>query len=478
MSNSDAKAIDNMRPRIAIIGGGISGLALAVRLRATDTPFKLYRGDKDKTSGYNYGIEMLKGPYEIYSGNTNINRVINRRLEFARIWHDFQSRTDVNRLGRARTDGPFIIRRREGSISSFYGIDRDVRGELLQQYLHGELGNDLVNDEKLIDIKSVSQSSETGPQGAAELVFESGLTETADIVVDAAGLNGSVSKILGNSSHESLLPYVTYQGARRMTFDEYQQAYQKVDEVLSQSGEVGIQIHEENVFFQIKKSHYEKDKVELRWVYSRPPTGEGDALHKPNRSKTDAKVIPNELIPEITEVIKRMPPGEEFELLQTIFNTENMAADRILNWHLRLRFPTFDQMKSAMLGNKYRVISIGDAAHSLPILKSKGANTALIDATTLSTLLSKPDLSDADFTLWLEKAYDKWFTLITAHLQLLREKHGQACLTQDELRETIGFWREVIPGRRARSPTRMTDREFLASDDSESESEETMKNKI
>ena len=186
------------------------------------------------------------------------------------------------------------------------------------------------------------------------------------------------------------------------------------------------------------------------------PAREGeDPLFRPQRTPDEAKIVPAELFQEILESSRFFSPAER-RVHQQMFSLHDLSDDRTLNWHLRIRLPHFSHIMRQIHCGDCSILAMGDAAHGLPIVGSQGAEYALKDAKSLAEAIN--DLRDrkAVAKIWPERTYRLWYRAAERALQVLRQKHGQIELTEEQVADIIGG-RHDIP----------TQDMYVSTDDSE-----------
>lgn len=428
-----ASTIGNPSPRrITIIGAGVAGLTLACLLQKQNIPFTIYEARNATTIGHSYSITLFRRPWR-----NLINRLSSKHATF-------RQDTAADRL--LGGTGKLLDQSPEAS-ATFQAVDRDVRLWLIQRLQ--EKGIDINWDHKLTNI------SETETGKGASLSFEKSQAVEADIIVDAGGLRSpAFENHLGTAPKPKLLPYATYNGSRRMKASDFSKDLEhhfrtgNMIELIPESPDAP--------FIQIKKVHLPaKDQgsndhnVDLRWVYSRPAREGTDPIYRPNRTPEEAKNIPNDFYDEMLASIDRDFSTKKRSMLKSFFDLSALHNDRILNWHLRLRLPRQQYFVENTDHGSYQVIAIGDAAHGLPIVQSKGAGLAVKDATDLAWWLQEVFTEgfkhSNDNTFYNNDGVPReWFREAVGALQRLRRCHAQSPLTRQELEETIGFWVEDV----------------------------------
>lgn len=413
--------------RIAIVGAGIAGLTLAYLLQKQNIPFTIYEARNASSIGHSYSITLFRRPWRKLVNALDSKHAI------------FRQETAADRFcggtGKLKDQTP-------ADSATFNASDRDVRSWLVHKLQ--EKGIEINWNHKLSGI-----SKATDGEGAA-LSFEKGDPVEADIIIDAGGLRSPAFEYhLTSAPKPKLLPYATYEGSRRMPASTFSQNFAHY----FGTGNMIELVPEDpqTPFIQIKRVHLPEDgsKVELRWVYSRPPRQGHDPLYRPDRKPEEAKDIPNEFYDEVSATIKTDFSAKQRSMLSSIFDVSSLHDDRILNWHLRLRLPSLQHFTDNTNHDSYQVVAIGDAAHGLPIVQSRGAGFAAEDASNIARWLKRLDERESEHGSDLNfykrpDVWRTWFMLAVQAIQRLRQCHGQSLLTRAELEDTLGVWIEGV----------------------------------
>ncbi|KAK5944293.1 hypothetical protein PMZ80_003574 [Knufia obscura] len=410
-------------PRISIIGAGISGLILACRLQNRKIPCKLYEARTVNTIGHNYAITLQWAA---------IKRLKKDKTFSKDDLTELRRKTAVDRAmgGNGRVSDHSVK-----NTLTFQAVDRDFRKWLLDHFTRQ--GGEVSWNHKLTAIRA-------GEGGSAELLFENQDSATCDLVVDAGGLKSPCfNYIAGTEPMPRLLPYATYYGTRKMSSEHFLKEYAHYFGT-GNTVELGAELNSDAPFISLQKVHLgeagdQNHEVELRWVYSRPAKAGSDPLYRPNRTPKEAKEIPHEFYDEILKSVRHYFSPTKRSMLQRVFDLNDMQNDRILNWHLRVRLPEGDYFLNNSQQKNYEVLPMGDAAHELPVVKSRGAVKALHDARRMARCISYRCWSEKHSTAegYLSR-HKAWYADTQAALQELRRIHGQEPLMADELADVIG----------------------------------------
>lgn len=163
--------------RIAIVGGGIGGLTLALALRERDVQVDIYEQAAELRE-VGAAVALSANATRFYEGRLGLGE------EFAKVWFEVQAL--IYRDGR---DGRLIGEHR-GDYKGKYGHPYvGIHRADLQVILSGALGMDSIHlDKRLTGI------DDTG--SAAVLTFADGSTAEADLVIGADGARSTVRRLM------------------------------------------------------------------------------------------------------------------------------------------------------------------------------------------------------------------------------------------------------------------------------------------
>lgn len=413
--SSASGALQSSKPRIAIVGAGIAGLALACLLRAAAFQCKVIEARPLQKTGHSYGIH-LKRPSDLLAPKHSISNkpsINSQALDGLQAATDQALRTQEQRI--PSEDG------------SFFASDRDVR-----QYLANKLKQQGVEISWETKVSSVIEANGTTE---LEVLFENGQKAHFDVVVNASGLRTPVGKTV----KPILLPYCTYNGSRRVSHDEWNERWQPY--FGKQASFEILSTGEGAPYFTVQRiiPNEVSRPVEVRWTYSRPAEDDDDPLYRPKRTPEESKDIPQAFYDEFAQAVPsilRSQAATDATTLLDAFTIEKVKKDRILHWHLRVQpnFVTYSADDA--------IINIGDAAHGLPILRSYGAQVAMRDAVRIAErLLQEKDTTTNDARFGADLKSDiavYWHDTISSVCRL-RRVHGQPELSHAGLEGLLGM---------------------------------------
>lgn len=436
--------------RIAIIGAGVCGLSIAARLSnipGDKPPFQVYEARAKNEIGHGYGVTIQKRSWKSFVRRGLRLRGSDATAAYTKLSVD----AIVGGIGKPKDAAPEKFRQ-------WQAIDRSLRKYLLEHVAQEKISWNC----QLISLTPASD------QKGLVLKFKDGGEVTADLIIDTAGLRAPGLSSMRELPEPKLLPYASYYGTRRITSQEY---FQNFAAFFGSGNTIEyIPPTSETPFIQIKKVHHPRKSdsavqsstsegavpdhtVEIRWVYSRAPRSDPDPLWRPSRSPGEAKDIPPELIEEIlTTTRSRAFSDEQRAVLDSIFTREQIKADRILNWHLRLRLPPYAAFtdKTCDKSNGYQVVALGDAAHGYPIVGSQGAVVALNDTARFvewylrSQRRLARDVAEVSFHADSRRVYIGWGKVAVKAIRDLRAIHGQEPLSEQEIGEIVGLSQEQM----------------------------------
>ena len=236
-------------------------------------------------------------------------------------------------------------------------------------------------------------------------------TMGAEVLVGVDGVHSRVRKSLAPGVGLKILPYVVFNGKRRLSVDEYQDLIAPA----MQDGLV-LQSRCEDAILEISVNDFTSDRVDLSYTYSRPAR-KSDPLHNPDRPTSGATNIPEALYTELGQLNQLERP---FDI---IFNPAKLRNDRILHWLMRSTLGSQAEIRK-LAGQG--VLLIGDAIHAMPILGGEGANTAIKDGVDLAQHIVHHGTSASSLQAFANAKYMTWMTRVEESEERLWEMHDRA----------------------------------------------------
>ncbi|KAJ5064834.1 hypothetical protein J3E74DRAFT_461510 [Bipolaris maydis] len=244
-----------------------------------------------------------------------------------------------------------------------------------------------------------------------KLQFQNGETNSANIIIAADGVHSSTRKLLLQSAQPSVLPYIVFNGKRKLDRETFDKLYAPA----MREANV-IEAKHDDVVLNISVNEKKAEEVSISWIYSRAVRSDSDSLHQPNRSKDDAKKIPEELFEEARTLNCLQPPFSE------VFDAKKMRGDRILHWLMRTLLPPLSDIQR--LSEDTGVYFIGEAVHAEPIVGGNGANAAILDALSLAEQIANGDR--ASISNWYKEMYPVWTKGVERSRESIANMHRPA----------------------------------------------------
>jgi len=354
---------------ISIVGAGLSGLTLGRCLQKRGISAIVY----ERTSSpprYSYGITLHASTYVPLLTALDVDE------------QDFKSRVAVDvsingsgKISNAAATSGTCIRAHRGRLEEWLREGLDVRWNL-----------------GLHQVKRPPDNA-----GAITLCLDNEQKVQSDMVIGADGPHSALRKTLLPESELTILPYVAYNGKRRLDRAEFEE---KIRPHMQDSNILNFKHADARINISI--NDYASGKVSLSWTYSRPSRGPSDPLHKPERAVFGAPKIPDELYQELDRLRKADLPQPFSHLFEADFQ-----QDRILHWLMRtILVPKNDLLSLA----QDDIVLMGDAAHAQPIVGGNGANEAISDAVSLAERIAN---GQTDFAEWVDSRYPTWEESVT-----------------------------------------------------------------
>ncbi|MCJ1439736.1 MAG: hypothetical protein MMC23_000217 [Stictis urceolatum] len=330
-------------PPINIIGAGLSGLTLGLCLKHKGIPTKIY--SRASPSRNNYGITLYSSTIRPLLSLLSID--------------EFSFRQQV------------AIDRNLYGYSGSHTVNQQDTLRCHRGRLEALLAKSLppLHPKTLAHVLTQPESKEINA------VFDDSSTLSTICLIGCDGAHSTLRSSFAHSQPPRVLPYAVYNGQRRLSQSKFAEtiASHMPDPTLTHTLKTGVRL-------EIKINDATDSHVDLGYTSSRRARGTHDPLYRPNRSKSEATLVPEELYGELA-ALKNLPPP-----FDTIFGPESVREDRVLHWLMRSLTPSSGELtRLASRG----VVLVGDAAHAMPILGGEGANLAVRDAVGLAEWIAE-----------------------------------------------------------------------------------------
>ncbi|CAG5156230.1 uncharacterized protein ALTATR162_LOCUS4051 [Alternaria atra] len=359
-----------MTQPIPIVGAGLGGLTLGRALLHRGIPSILFEKGTSNPR-FNYAITLHSTAYQPLLKILDLD--VNTLKSRVAVDTESGGTGSISQLTNLATHSGLY------DTQSSFRANRAKLEQLLRE------GLDIRWKNTLKEIEKTSQGS--------KLRFQNSESCFGNLVVGADGVHSDVRKLLLPSIAPDILPYVAFNGKRRVAFKDFDKSYYP-----TMNGSNVVEMKRNDAFLSISVNGKKEEEVSISWIFSRPVRGHEDPLHRPNRSNEDANNIPEELFAEISAM------GDLEAPFSKIFDTEKMRDDRILHWLMRTTSASLSELHDQL--NKNKVCFIGDAVHAEPIVGGNGANAAIIDALTLADAIGKEE-SDG-ISSWYIDRHTAW----------------------------------------------------------------------
>lgn len=189
----------------------------------------------------------------------------------------------------------------------------------------------------------------------------------------------------------SVLPYVAINGQRRVPKDTFDSVFLPA---MSESSAISTTLGDATLAIAVNDTA--DDTVSIGYTYSRPARKDGDALYKPDRSKVDASVIPEDFFQELASFSRAEAPFSMFA------DAAKVRDDKLLSWLMRSVKLSPPDVKAL----PPRCGLLGDAAHAMPIVAGEGGNHAILDGLALGDALANDQAGG--YARFIEKNMQRW----------------------------------------------------------------------
>ena len=370
-------------PPITIAGAGLAGLTLGRCLTQKGIPSILLER-VSSSPRYNYGITLHPWAYQPLLNILQMDESSFReRLSI-----------DATRGGMGSISGDALVT----GVDTTPGTFRCHRGRL-EQFLREH--QDIRWEHTIKDI-------ETTPQKVIVRIQNEQAIES-EVLIGTDGVHSQVRKSLAPDIQLKVLPFVVFNGKRRMSLDSFQNIIAP-----QMHGFSIIQCRQEDVVFQIAVNQYAETYVDADYTYSRPAR-QNDPLHNPDRPIPGATDIPEEFYAELQE-LKDL--GQAYK---EMFDVTKVRQDRVLHWLMRSTLGTEEEIKG-LTGRG--VLLVGDAVHAMPILGGEGGNNAMKDGVDLAEHIATH--GPKGIKTFSSARYDSWRKGVEDSEQRLAEMHSPA----------------------------------------------------
>ncbi|KAF6223609.1 hypothetical protein HO133_000452 [Letharia lupina] len=246
---------------------------------------------------------------------------------------------------------------------------------------------------------------ETTPQKVIVRIQNEQAIES-DVLIGTDGVHSQVRKSLAPGIQLKVLPFVVFNGKRKMSLDSFQNTMAPQMQGLSI-----IQCRQEDVVFQIAANQYTATYVDVDYTYSRPAR-QNDPLHRPDRPIPGATDIPEEFYAELQE-LKDL--GQAYK---EMFDVTKVRQDRILHFLMRSTLGTEQEIKDL---TDQGVLLVGDAVHAMPLLGGEGGNNAIKDGVDLAEHIAAH--GPQGIKTFSSARYDSWRKGVEGSERRLAEMH-------------------------------------------------------
>ncbi|KAL9137677.1 MAG: hypothetical protein Q9175_001131 [Cornicularia normoerica] len=352
-------------PPITIAGAGIAGLTLGRCLTQKGIPSILLER-VSSSPRYNYGITLHPWAYQPLLNILQMDESSFReRLSI-----------DASRGGMGSISGDALLT----GVDITPGTFRCHRGRL-EQFLRED--QDIRWEHTIKDI-------ETTPQKVIVRIQNEQAVE-GDVLIGTDGVHSQVRKSLAPDIRPKVLPFVVFNGKRKMSLDSFRDIMAPQMQGLSI-----IQCRQEDVVFQIAVNQYTTTYVDVDYTYSRAAR-QNDPLHRPDRPIPGAADIPEEFYAEL-QALEDL--GQAYE---EMFDVTKVRRDRLVHFLMRSTLGTEQEIKDL---TDRGVLLVGDAIHAMPLLGGEGGNNAMKDGVDLAEHIAAH--GPQGIRTFYSARYDRW----------------------------------------------------------------------
>jgi len=384
--------IRNMAPSIVIVGAGLAGLTLKRALTQYGIPATLY--------------ESYNGPpRHAYSMTLEprVSKPLRQMLGLDE--QEFRRAVAVDGEGRIHASSSYSEAQIEAGA---FRASRKVLEGLLRSH-----GNKQSASPSFAEHGVAGGAGLCGGDSGLWLDVGSGSRIKAQTLVLADGVHSRLRKgLLPNVRGPEVLPFVTYNGKRRIPKATYDEVYAP-----AMGGATTLDMHFDGCLLQLALNDIDKKTgiVDLSYTYSRKVRpGNEKELHRPDRATGAASSIPDAFYDEIDRLRELPKPFAD------AFDVEEIKKDRVLHWLMRTTYVPPSELIA--LAGKGAVL-IGDAAYAQPILGGSGGNSAIMDGLQLAEHIFRHGTDSlADF---VDEQSPRWKEEATTCLRRIDEMHTQ-----------------------------------------------------
>lgn len=368
---------------ITIVGAGLAGLTLSRCLKQHGISAVVLER-VSSSPRYNYGITLHPWAFQPLLNTLQIDE------------STFREKLSIE--SPQRNMGEMTSSTLAPGIETSRGTFRCHRGKLEKLLQEGQ---DIRWERNVEGVKTLSQGV-VAVQLKDEQPLETG------ILIGADGVHSQVRKSLLPEVELTVLPFVVFNGKRRVSIAEFNDTVAPVleDRTIMHS-------RRGDIILEISINEFTPKQVDISYTYSRPARN-NDPLHKPDRPIAGATSIPDEFYIELEELKQLDQPFD------TIFNPRTVRKDRVLHWLMRTTLANPRETKGLA---DQGVLLVGDAVHAMPILGGEGANIAMKDGVDLAQYIARHGVDNLQ--AFTDTRYDAWKNEVEESEKRLVDMHGR-----------------------------------------------------